>query len=214
MTDLIDRETGEILAPPEDNVLVAFALYQQAATKAAWTVHRFINAAQRKSIGARLEEGGGLSAWREALDIASKSDFLCGKIAGNGKPRFKMDLNFMVRPASYGKILDGFYSREPEPVKIHTISAGKPRYAEVSSPFVHDLETPEQRMAFTIERLRAAGQYARANDWEEKLAKLQKRPAILVPSPDVAREGMEAKPAHTGRNPAPAVDLEWTEVPE
>ena len=77
-----------------------------------------------------------------------------------------------------------------------------------------DLKTSEERMAHTIRTYRKYGKYGDANRVEEQLAKLQKRPPVLVPSPEVAQEGLSPKPAPTGRKPAPAVDLDWDMVPE
>src|SRR5258708_6928904 len=103
------------MAPPSDSVLVAFAIYQQeAARQESWVKHRTLIKPWRASIKERMEEHDGIASWREAITIASKSDFLCGKITIAGRPRFKLDINFLVQPRSFAKILDNFYTREPE----------------------------------------------------------------------------------------------------
>lgn len=185
MTDFIDAQTGEVLPNTEDNIVVAFAQYQQAASlQEHWIRHRYMTEAQKKGIRARLSEAGGMAAWKEALQIAGKSEFLCGKIIGK-TGRFKMDLNFLLRPSAFAKILDGFYTREEPTTRLvlPTLQTPAQRPAE---PFKHDIETPEDRMAFTIASYRRRGKWADANRIEQQLADLQKRPALLVPAPDVA----------------------------
>lgn len=209
MTELFDRTTGEAVEATPDCVLVCFALYQQEAAKQKhWRAHRFLTDPIRKAIKARLAEGGGMESWREALGIASRSDFLQGNIKQPGKERFRMDLNFFTRPASYEKILSGFYSREPDPPpRIHIPTGGRMPQQAPAEPFKHDLETPAQRMAFTIERKRFHGDYAGANYWEEKLAVLEKRPPVLVPAPEVAFTSHPEKAAPAPRNRPPVTDV-------
>ena len=72
-------------------------------------------------------------------------------------------------------------------------------------------------MAFTITKYREHGKYADANRVEETLAKLQKRPAVLVPAPDWQQTPSPSKPAPAPRKAPPVVvDLEpeWDCVPE
>lgn len=175
MTHFIDCETGEVIPGTEDNIIVAFAQYQQAASlQEHWTKHRYMTEAQKKGIRARLSEAGGMAAWREALQIASKSEFLCGKIIGK-TGRFKLDLNFLLRPSAFAKILDGFYTRDEPATRLvlPTLQTPAQRPAE---PFKHDIETQEERMAFTITTYRTRGKYADANRVEQQLAAIQKRP--------------------------------------
>jgi hypothetical protein len=61
-------------------------------------------------------------------------------------------------------------------------------------------ETEEERLEAMIASYRGHGYWDRANAIEEKLSKLQGRPPVLVPAPDVARLGMpeRADPAESG----------------
>lgn len=214
MTDFIDAQTGEVLPNTEDNIIVAFALYQQEATNQKhWRSHRFLTDPIRKAIKARLAEGGGIESWREALGIASRSDFLSGNITQTGKPRFRMDLNFFTRPASYEKILSGFYTREPEPPpRIHIPTGYQPPHRKPAQPFVP--EHPDIRDSAAIISWRKIGRFDKANEVETRMAARQNRPPVHVPAPEVAREGVAPESRRTARNPAPATDIEWTEFPE
>lgn len=213
MTDFIDSSTGEVIPGTEDNIIVAFAVYQQAAAKHGWIQHRFLNDPQRKAIKARLAEGGGMEAWREALDIAGKSDFLCGKIASSGKPRFKMDLNFFTRPSAFSKILDGFYSRDQGPTTTSKLilPTMQPPHLKPAPAFVPD--SIEVRELGMIESYTRYGRYADANRIVEQRAKRLGIPAVLVPDPSIAWTSASSKPATAApRAPAQTVtDIPWTD---
>ncbi len=189
MTDFIDAATGEILPNTEDNIIVAFALYQNAAAlQEYWTKHRYMTEAQKKGIRARLMEAGGMAAWKEALALASKSEFLTGKIIGK-TGRFKLDLNFLLRPSAFAKILDNFYTREEPKVALPTLPAPhlKPQPAFVPEPL-------PVRLAAMIVSYRRHNKYADANRIEDQLAALEKRPAVHVPAPEVAFTSGAAPP--------------------
>lgn len=214
MTTLFDPETGEIAPTTPDKVLVAFALYQQeAARQEHWTTHRFINDPMRKSIKARLEEAGGLEPWREAIGIASRSEFLTGKIKGrDGKP-FKLSLTFMLQPSSFLKILDGFYSREPAPPpRLHIPTGYQPPHLKPAEPFVG--EDIEVRLAASVVSYRKYGKYRDANRVEEILAARQNRPPILVADPNIVKETTPRKPMPSRFTPNTLSDVDWEDVPE
>ena len=199
-----------------DNVTVAFAIYQQeAARQEHWTRHRFMNATQKRSIKARLKEGGGIATWREAVTIASRSDFLCGKIIGKGGTRFKMDLNFLCQPSSFGKIIDGFYTRNEAPARIVMPSAPPP-HMQPRPVFVP--EPRDVRLATMIASYRKVGRWKDANRIEEQLAALENRPPVLVAAPGEPFPQATAKPAPVSRKQATFTDVddapEWTEIPE
>lgn len=207
MSELFDPETGEL--KPEatpDSVLVCFALYQQCAAKNGWAVHRFLTEPQRKAIKARLAEAGGMAEWREALDLASRSEWLCGKIIGKSGTRFRMDLNFMVRPASFARILDGYYTRdEPKPKLV--LSSMQPPHLKPQPAFVP--EHPDIRDAAAIISWRSVGRYDKANEVEERFAKRQGRPPVLVPAPELAglARGEQTRPAV--KKPPIFDDIPW-----
>ena len=197
MAGLFDKDAAPL---PPGSVEVCFELYQETAAKHGWRTHRYITESFRKSIKARLGEAGGLEAWREALTIAAGSDYLCGRVADARGKRFRMSLNFMLQPASFEKILTGFYTREPEPPpRVYTPTPYQPPHLRPTEPFV--AEHPDVRDAALIVSWRKAGRYDKANEVEERLAARQGRPAVLVPAPDVAHMTSTTAPA---RPPAPS----------
>lgn len=73
-------------------------------------------------------------------------------------------------------------------------------------------ETAEQRLEASIASLRRVGQYDRANAAEEKLARLQGRPPVLVPHPESASIGMPPK-APISRPMPKMTDIEAEPMP-
>ncbi len=69
------------------------------------------------------------------------------------------------------------------------------------------VETEAQRLSASIVTHRRLGNYERANQIEEKLAKLENRPPVMVPAPEVAHLGMPEKeppanPVKSRQNPS------------
>lgn len=191
MTELFDKETGEILQAPKKAkpipaiVAAAFARYVQAAAKQEhWVKHRYINGPQVTAVAARLDEAPrGIDDWQEALDNASKSDWLCGRVIGEKGTRFKMHLDFLLMPRAFSKVLHGFYNRdEPKPKPV--LPSMQPPHLKPQPAFVP--EPLPVRLASMIASYRKHNKWADANRIEEQLAALEKRPAVLVPAPEVA----------------------------
>lgn len=171
---------------------------EYAKTVANWSAVTVFNNKQRCTrLREALETSGGLVGWRKMLAEAAKSDVLTGNAAWTkGSNWFNFD--WLIKPANLVKVCEGNYKNaEAAPMSFAEQMRGvgtKTRYAQpVAEPFKHDIESPADRMAFTIERYRAAGKWADANRVEETLAALQKRPPVLVPAPDVAGLGMAPK---------------------
>ena len=178
MAGLFDTEAGGL--PPDG---VCFNLYQEAAGNHGWRKCHHITEPFRKSIKARLDEGGGMDAWREALTIAAASDYLCGRVSDSRGKRFRMTLNFMLQPSSFEKILSGFYTREAEPpAPVYTPKPYVPPHMMHREPFVP--EHPDVKDAALIISWRKVGRYDKANAVEERLAARQGRPPVLVPMPN------------------------------
>ena len=88
---------------------------------------KVLNEARRGAIRARWKEAAaleckpfgygnraeGLAAWREFFEICADSDFLTGKVAAQaGKPPFLADIDFLMSPSGFAKILENKYHRE------------------------------------------------------------------------------------------------------
>lgn len=211
MTDFIDASTGEVLPGTEDNVTVAFAIYMhEAAKQQHWVKHRRLIKPWRVSIKERMDEHDGIASWREAITIAARSDFLSGRILG-ARGRFQLDINFLVQPRSFAKILDGFYTREQGPttqkLTLPTLMTPpqKPQPAFVP-------ESIDVRELSMIASYRRHGKFADANRIEEQRAKRLGTPPVLVPAPEVAREGLPEETRPVVKKPAAFTDVvpDWT----
>lgn len=59
------------------------------------------------------DERQNLDWWRDYFIYVSKSDFLCGRVEGrNGKPPFQADLEWLVRPSNFVKVIEGKYENK------------------------------------------------------------------------------------------------------
>ena len=55
---------------------------------------------------------GGIQFWRGFFEYVAQSDFLTGKAEGkNGKPPFVADLEWLIRPTNFAKVVEGRYHR-------------------------------------------------------------------------------------------------------
>lgn len=54
-----------------------------------------------------------LDWWGKFFDYIAESDFLTGKTASAGRPPFELDLEWIVSPTNFVKIIEGKYHREP-----------------------------------------------------------------------------------------------------
>ena len=192
--ELSDPESGEILAPAEDSVTVAFAIYQQeAARQKHWRSHRFlIRPLIRKAIKARLAEGGGIRILARGFgNCLAQRLFFRAISPRQASPGFRMDLNFFTRgPRATRKILSGFYTREPEPKPPRLPHPDnrllQPPHRKPAQPFVP--EHPDIRDAAAIISWRKIGRFDKANEVETRMAARQNRPPVHVPAPEVARQ--------------------------
>lgn len=53
-----------------------------------------------------------LEWWTKFFNYIAESDFLTGKIISTGRPPFELDLEWIVSPANFVKIIEGKYHRE------------------------------------------------------------------------------------------------------
>lgn len=75
------------------------------------------------------------------------------------------------------------------------------------------VETREEKLEASIRSYRKLGQWDRANKIEQELANLQKRPAVLVPAPDVAMTGMPPKSQRAAETSIPPMAFKGSHVP-
>lgn len=203
----------DMLGMPPPALKDAFDAWNEHAKAVPnWPTVKTLDEGRRTKLKKALRTCGGQVGWRAMLTDATKSDVLTGRASwAKGSKWFNFD--WLIKPANLVKVLDGNYENaEAEPLSFAQQMKGvgtKTRYAEPPKEiFKHDIESPEDRMAFTIERYRAAGKWADANRVEEKLAALQKRPAVLVPAPEVAHltgseaQSPRARPPMSQKSPA------------
>lgn len=192
---------------------------EQAKGIPNWSAVTVFNNKQRcNRLRDAIETSGGLVGWRKMLTDAAKSDVLTGRASWTkGSKWFTFD--WLTKPANLVKVLEGNYKNpEAESITFAQQLKGvgvRARYAEVAKPFVQT-ETLEQRLAASIVIYRKYSKWAEANRVEDKLAAIEKRPAVHVPAPEVAHVGMPERAAEIPRRPAyPVTDLvDEYDIPE
>ena len=107
-----DEETvvnGNAADPPERlPVQQAFEHYNIAAKEFGLPIAEKLTAERRRKLRVRLKEHG-LEGWDRALCEIEKSDFLSGE-GGRG---WRANLDFMLRPSNFNKLIEGGYTDAP-----------------------------------------------------------------------------------------------------
>lgn len=119
-----DKVAGE----QPDEVRKAFDLWNALATQCGLPVARDLTEARRRGLRKRLA-GQGITGWTEALSLVARSQFCRGLI----KPKspddqpFRADLDFVLQPKSFQRLLEGYYNRGPDaPLPIAAGAAAQP----------------------------------------------------------------------------------------
>lgn len=117
-----DAATGTTIEPSEVPpkapkgaampILEAFDLWNAKALELGLPQAATLSPARRRSIGARLREAGGMDGWRKMLAEVARSSFLLGRKDGCD---FRADLDFVLKPSRFPKILDGGYADKDAP---------------------------------------------------------------------------------------------------
>ena len=86
----------------------AFDEYNLLAERIGLPSAKILTDKRRSGLKARLSECGGLAGWRDALARVEASPFLTGKVKD-----FKADLDFLLQPSSFAKLIEGKYDDKP-----------------------------------------------------------------------------------------------------
>ncbi len=92
--------------------LEAFNSYNRIAEEIGLPIARSLPPGRRKSINARFREHG-TESWTTVLDNIRASDFLQGRNDRGWRP----NLDWIIKPENYAKILEGTYAGSTHPAK-------------------------------------------------------------------------------------------------
>ncbi len=170
--------------PPrgDGDALQAFEIWNQTALKAGLQQSRSLTPGRRRKLMARLRECGGLEGWRQAMANILASEFLRGK----NDRGWRANLDFVLQPASFGKLCDGVYGAAQEsPRTIHGHRA---------MPAYWWRGREDQARAASAETWRTwIGRYANGTWPEDQLGPLPGSTDCLVPAALVAELGLARK---------------------
>jgi hypothetical protein len=82
-----------------------FAAYNKIAEATGWPIVQSETPSREKVASQRIKECGGFDNWRDAMERASKSDFLSGRATGSTPATF----DWLNKPANFTKIMEGNY---------------------------------------------------------------------------------------------------------
>lgn len=83
----------------------AFRFFIEIAATNEWAVPRKLTDARRKTLAACMKEAGGLEAWKQEIERASRSDFLCGRTDRG----WKADFGWLSELKNFSKLMEGRY---------------------------------------------------------------------------------------------------------
>lgn len=99
--------------PGPDETRRAFDAWNRMALDVGLAQAASLTPQRRSSIRARLRDGGGLAGWERALERVRESAFLRGETGRDGWRG--ADLDFVLRPGHFTKILEGSYADKAPP---------------------------------------------------------------------------------------------------
>jgi pyocin large subunit-like protein len=90
---------------PIDDVMRAFQLWNEQASKSKWTPVEHYSRSRRANVKRRLKELGGIEGWKIALEKAAESEFIA-----EDPSWFKFD--WIMKPANLIKLMEGNYNEK------------------------------------------------------------------------------------------------------
>jgi predicted kinase len=117
--DTLVASATEVEAEPEpDLVSLAFEDWEQVAKACNLPVPRKITDKRRKAMKARIKDEG-LDGWREMLRKVAASSFL----KGQNNSGWSADIDFVLNPANFNKIMEGKYDDRTGSVGTNSASS-------------------------------------------------------------------------------------------
>ena len=103
-----------------DPAASAVELYNSAARQYEWTECKHLTPERARRVQRRLDETGGLDAWKQALDVIPRDDFLMGRVRPrhSGDKPFKLNIDRLLQTEGgmgdvLAKLLDMAAEQEP-----------------------------------------------------------------------------------------------------
>lgn len=112
------ESTNVLLAntpPAIDEISEAVLHFNEVATAVGWPNVAKISPARRSALRCRISDAGGLAAWIELINRASRSGFL----TGDNNRGWKADFDFLSKAAKFNSLIEGSYDNRT-PVRQST----------------------------------------------------------------------------------------------
>lgn len=104
----IKEEAKASPLPVADDCAAAVSAYNETAARAGWPQVQRMSKDRFSALRARIKEVGGLDGWRNAMERAENSDFLCGRKPGRDGPFFA-SFDFLIKAKYFTRLMEGSY---------------------------------------------------------------------------------------------------------
>lgn len=131
---IIQDNTGNISSLRSDTI--AYEFFVETVDGTEISKPRSLTPDRRKKLKARLSEHG-LDVWQEACRKLVASDYCLGRVNG-----FKATLEFMLRPSSFNKLIEGAYDNRAPPKPSSTPRRPKTGSAAMLDELLGDTHEP------------------------------------------------------------------------
>lgn len=102
----------------ESRLSEAIDLWNVAAVECGWPTVRRLTADRERKVRHLIREG--LDDWREAIEKAKASDFLCGRTSRSEKHEgWRFSFDFFVTESRFTRILEGVYSNKSSTTSLN-----------------------------------------------------------------------------------------------
>ena len=88
----------------ENDIKAAFEAWNDLASRKGLPVAKSLNAQRKRQIRRRLDEGGGLAGWRDALTAVERSRFCLGERGGGWRADLDFVFGLRIGEALYGNL--------------------------------------------------------------------------------------------------------------
>lgn len=126
-------EDGELAAHPPTLARQGFEMWNEAAKRNSWATAAVLDNARQSAMKRAIQTHGGIAGFRAALEKIERSDFCMGRVKSkDGRPPFKANLDWFLRPVTVRQVIEDFYNRGGDkPISLAAAMAPGDEWASV-----------------------------------------------------------------------------------
>ena len=105
------NKSSSLRSEDKSSISDAVEMFNLLAVDNGWPKVQAVTERRKSALVSRLKELGGVDGWRELLDRAAKSDFLCGRSQNS----YPLKFDWVVNPTNAAKVIEGNYDNRGGP---------------------------------------------------------------------------------------------------